>query len=144
MSVFITDNMGLDTTDVPLKMYADSELLLFQNKYEESLARLDEIKDTYPEHSLTDDILYLKAQIYSGQRQYDKAVALYETIIEKYPEEIRADNSLFELAELYEQKLDNLEKAKELYQKLYVDFSASTLATEARKRFRLLRGDDIG
>jgi tetratricopeptide (TPR) repeat protein len=144
MSVFITDNMGLDTTDVPLKMYADSELLLFQSKYDESLARLDEIKETFPEHSLTDDILYLKAQIYTSRREYDKAVALYETIIEKYPEEIRADNSLFELAELYEQKLANPEKAKELYKQLYVDFSASTLATEARKRFRILRGDDIG
>ena len=27
MSVFIVDNMGLDTTDVPLKMFAEAELL---------------------------------------------------------------------------------------------------------------------
>lgn len=143
-SVFITDNMGLDTTDVPLKMYADSEMLLFQNKHDQSLARLAEIEAQFPEHSLTDDILYLKAQIYRDRREYDTAVQLYETIIEKYAEEIRADNSIFELAELYENELADKDKAMELYKKLYVDFSGSTLATEARKRFRILRGDDIG
>lgn len=143
MSVFITDNMGLDTTDVPLRMFADADLLIFQNKYPQAFQKLDSISLVFPEHSLIDDILYKKAQIYVKQKKYDKAIADYNEVIETYKEEIRADNALFELASLYELQLDDKEKAEELYKSLFMDFSNSTLAVEARKKFRILRGDDI-
>lgn len=143
MSVFITDNMGLDTTDVPLKMYSESELLLFQNKYSEALNKLLEIDKTYPEHSLTDDILYSRAQIYKKQKDFDQAKAMYEKIIEKHVEEIRCDNALYELAQMYEGPLDNKEEAMKLYKRLFEEFSNSTLGTDARKKFRVLRGDEI-
>ena len=143
MSVFITDNMGLDTTDVPLKMYAESELLLFQNKYDEALNKLTEIDTLFPEHSLTDDILYSKAQIYEKLKDYDQSKSMLESIIENHVEEIRCDNALFELAELYEGPLANKEEAMKLYKRLFEEFSNSTLATIARKRFRVLRGDEV-
>lgn len=142
-SVFIMDNLGLDTTDVPLKMFAESEQLIFQNKFDEAFEKMDSILILFPEHGLEDDILYNKANIFRKQRRFDEAIAAYDTIILNYPEEIRADNSLFELAELYEKVLIKPEKAKELYEKLFLDFSGSTYAVEARKRFRILRGDDI-
>ncbi|MEM1326988.1 MAG: tetratricopeptide repeat protein [Bacteroidota bacterium] len=143
MSVFIMDNLGLDTTAVPLELYADAELLVFQNKFEEAFERMDLISLRFPEHGLQDDLLYLKAQIYKKQNNYEAAKTVYETIIEKHTEEIRADNALFELAELYETHLSDLEKAKSLYETLFIDFSGSTFAVEARKRYRILRGDDI-
>ncbi|MEM9547111.1 MAG: tetratricopeptide repeat protein [Bacteroidota bacterium] len=142
-SVFIMDNLGLDTTDVPLKMYATAEQLTFQNRFEEAFQKMDSILILFPEHGLEDDILYTKANIFYKQKKYDDAIAAYDTIIANYPEEIRADNSLFELAELYEKVLGKPEKAKELYEKLFLDFSGSTYAVEARKRFRILRGDDV-
>ena len=77
------------------------------------------------------------------QREYQKALDLYTKVYENYPEEIRADNSLYAAAELYEYQLEDTEKAKELYEKLFIDFSNSTYAVEARKRFRVLRGDNI-
>jgi tetratricopeptide (TPR) repeat protein len=144
MSVFIMDNTGLDSTTTALEMYAQAELLVFQNKYDEGFEKLDSIKMLFPEHPLEDDILYLKAQIYKKQRAYEKAVTHFEKILEKYKEEIRADNALFEMAEIYEIRLGNKDKAKELYEKLFTDFSDSTLAVEARKRFRILRGDKLG
>lgn len=143
LSVFIMDNMGLDTTDVPLKMYAQSELLSFQNKYDEAFDMLDEIVKTYPTHTLLDDILYAKAKIYVKQKDFASAIPLYEKIISNHPEEIRCDNSIYELARIYEEELEEPQRASELYEKLFVDFSNSTLAIQARKRFRLLRGDDI-
>jgi len=39
--------------------------------------------------------------------------------------------------------LVDLEKAKTLYEKIFIDYSGSTFAVEARKRFRKLRGDNI-
>lgn len=143
MAVFIMDNLGLDTTEVPLQMFAQADLLMFQNRFDDAFVKWDSIETIFPEHGLTDDILYKKANIYIKQKKYDKAIAAYDTIIINYPEEIRADNSLFELAELYEGPLQNPEKAKGFYEKLFLDFSGSTFAVEARNRYRILRGDDI-
>lgn len=143
MSVFILDNLGMDTTEVTLQMFAAAELLTFQNKYQEALQKLDSIKILFPEHSLEDDVLYEKAQIYKKLRMTDEMIKMYNQIIEKFAEEIRADNAMFELAELYETKLNQPEKAKDLYQKLFTDYSGSTFAIEARKRFRKLRGDEM-
>jgi tetratricopeptide (TPR) repeat protein len=143
MSIFIMDNMGLDTTDVPLKMFSEAELLTVQNKYDESFTKLDSIMLIFPEHGLEDDIKYQKANLHLKLRDYDKALELYTDVYENYVEEIRADNSLFAAAEIYEFYLQDLDKAKELYEKLFIDFSNSTYAVEARKRFRILRGDNV-
>ncbi len=143
MSIFIMDNMGLDTTDIPLKMFSEAELLTVQNRYEESFFKLDSIIQIYPEHGLEDDVKYQKANLHLKLRDYDKALELYTDIYTNYVEEIRADNSLFAAAEIYEYYLQDLDKAKELYEKLFIDFSNSTYAVEARKRYRTLRGDNV-
>ena len=143
MAVFIMDNLGLDTTAVPMEMFAQGDLLMFQNQYDRAFAKWDSIEVKFPEHGLADDILYKKANIFAKQKKYEQAIAAYDTIITKFPEEIRADNSIYELAQLYEGPLQQPEKAKDLYEKLFLDFSGSTFAVEARNRFRILRGDDI-
>jgi len=141
MSVFIMDNLGLDTTAHPLTVYAESELLVFQNRFDEAFAKLSVLSNMYPDHSLQDDILYLKAQIYEKQRKYEEAAEYYQVIADNYPDEIRADNSLYALAELCEEQLNNTAKAKDLYEKIFMEYSGSTFAIEARKRYRVLRGD---
>lgn len=143
MSVFIMDNMGLDTTDVPLKMFSEAQLLTVQNRYDEAFVKLDSINELFPKHSLTDDIIYQKADLNMRLRNYDKATELYTIVFTDYKEEIRADNALYNLASLQENQLANPEEAKKLYEKLFVEFSNSTYAIEARKRYRILRGDDI-
>lgn len=141
LSIFIMDNLGLDTSATPLEMYAKSELLVFQNKYDEAEATWDQIINDFPDHALYDDILFAKANMYVDQHKYKLAAELYEKIVNQYPEEIRADNSLFALAKLYETNLADEEKASQLYERLFLEFSGSTLAVVARKRFRALRGD---
>ncbi len=143
LSVFIMDNMGLDTSEEAMLRYAEAELLVFQNRFAEAFARFDSIEAQFPEHSLEDDILYLEAQIYRKQRNYEKAIARFEDILQNHADGIRADNSLFEMAELYENQLKNPDKARELYEKLFMDMSGSTYAVEARKRYRALRGDKV-
>ena len=143
LSVFIMDNLGLDTTDQALKLYAQADLLTFQNRFDDAFAKLDTLLKTFPEHKLDDDVLYARAKTYSRMKEYQKAADLYLLVIEKYPEEIRADNSLFELAELYEHQLNDVEKAMQYYEKIFIDYSGSTFSVEARKRFRKLRGDNI-
>lgn len=143
LSVFIMDNLGLDTTDTALRLYAEADLLTFQNRFGDAFGKLDSLLAAFPKHSLDDDVLYARAKIYIKQHQYEQAIALYKEIVEKYPEEIRADNALFEMAELYEQQMKDPAKAMELYEKIFIDYSASTFSVEARKRFRRLRGDNV-
>ncbi len=143
LSVFITDNLGLDSTAYPLELFARAELLSFQNKYEASFKTLDSITILFPDHGLTDDIYYTKAKANVRLKKLDEAVALYSKIIEEYPDEIRADNAIFNLASLYENQLDKPDEAQSLYEKLFLDYSNSTFAIEARKRYRQLRGDDV-
>ena len=142
-SVFIMDNLGLDTTLIPLQMYANAELLAFQNKYEAAFIKMDSIPMLYPGHKLEDDIWYLKAKTFVKQKRFDEAIELYTMVFTRYPEDIRADNSLFELADVYQYNLKDEAKAMELYETIFTEYSGSTLAVEARKQFRRLRGDLI-
>ena len=142
-SIFVMDNLGLDTTARPLKMYADAELLAFQNRDQEAEVKLDSLQQQYPDHGLDDDVLYLKAGLAEKDRDFQTAANLYEEIVTQHADEIRADNALFKLASLYEYELVDLEKAKSLYEKLFIEFSNSTFAVDARKRYRILRGDQV-
>lgn len=143
LSVFILDNLGLDSTITALKLYSEADLLVFQNRFDDAFVKLDSLTMFFPGHSLEDDILYTKSKIYLKQRDYTKSSEMLQNIVDNYPEGIRADNALYELALLYENQLDNKEKAKELYEKIFIEYSGSTFAVDARKRFRRLRGDDI-
>lgn len=144
LSVFILDNLNQDTTGESLSMYSKAELKVFQNEYDSALYILDQIPFNDADSKfLEDDVWYLQAKIYDHLKLTDTAIAKYNLILEKHKEEIRADNSLYELAKIYDYQLNNKEKAKELYEKLFMDFSNSVLAVEARKRYRILRGDKI-
>jgi tetratricopeptide (TPR) repeat protein len=143
LSVFIMDNLNLDTTSDAISLYSGAEMLMFQNKFDEAFMKLDTLRRGFPEHSLQDDILYLEAQIYEKKRDWVKSAELYQQVADKYKEEIRADNALYALAQIYETRLNDLEKAKTLYEKIFIDYSGSVFAVEARKRFRILRGDKM-
>jgi tetratricopeptide (TPR) repeat protein len=142
LSVFISDNLK-DSVNAPLQYFAEAELLSFQNKHDEALEKLDSIIFLFPNHDIVDDVIYQRARIYSSLKKWEQAIPLYETVVEKYKEGIRCDNSLFELAEIYDFKLNDKEKAKNYYEKIFIEFSNSTFAVEARKRFRVLRGDKL-
>lgn len=143
LSVFIMDNLNLDTTALPLSMYAEAELLRFQNKYDASFAKLDSISILFPEHSLEDDVYYLKAKLYREMEEFLLAEENYRIVVEKFIEGIRGDNAMYELAEMYETHMDRKEEAMSLYERLFIEFSSSTFAVEARKRYRALRGDEL-
>ncbi|MBL7778623.1 MAG: tetratricopeptide repeat protein [Chitinophagales bacterium] len=143
LSVFIIDNLGMDTIETPMQLFAQAELLTYQNKTNDALAMLEGIIASFPGHALTDDILFTKAKIFAAKKEFDNAVPLLENIIKNYKEDLKGDDANFLLAEINERYLNNKEKAKELYQTIITDYSSSLLVIEARKRFRLLRGDKL-
>lgn len=143
LSVFIMDNLGLDTSTLAMAAYADAEMLVFQNRHEDALRKLDSLVAAFPFHSLEDDVLYLKSTIYIKDREWKRAETVLKRIITEFPDEIRADNALFQLGSLYEGPLADPQQAMSMYERIFTDYSGSTFAIDARKRFRALRGDKL-
>ena len=143
LSVFIIDNLGLDTVEMPMQMFAKAELLMYQNKDEQARGTLDTITYLFPGHALFDDIEYLKAQMFVKMKAFDKAVPLLDDIIKTYKEDLKGDDATFLLAKIYEEQLNDKNKAMDLYKSIITDYNSSLLVIEARKRYRLLRGDKL-
>lgn len=143
LSLVITDAIGVDTNDAPLKLFASAELLILQHKYNEAITRMDSINVLFNTNTLGDDIFYKKAQIYTRLGKYSDAEAAYKNILEFYSSDLYADDSQFKLAELYEFNFKDKEKAKQTYEELLTKFPGSIYTVEARKRFRDLRGDNL-
>jgi tetratricopeptide (TPR) repeat protein len=141
LSLVITDAIGVDTNDMPLKLFASSELMIVQHKYDGAIQRMDSINLLFPTNTLGDDIYYKKARIYEQLGKYPEAEAMYKNVLEYYPTDLYGDDSQFKLAELYEKKLGDKEKAKQAYEEVLLKYPGSIFTVEARKRFRELRGD---
>ncbi|GKT18164.1 tetratricopeptide repeat protein, partial [Aduncisulcus paluster] len=121
LSLLIGNNLNMDTTAVPLQMFARADLLFFRNKDSLALATLDSIVEMFPYNSLDDDILFRKSKIAIEKQDYDTAAIYLEQIVDDYSYEVLADDALFELANLYNYHLGNREKARDLYKQMLFD-----------------------
>ncbi|MEQ3500841.1 tetratricopeptide repeat protein [Tenacibaculum sp. SSH1-16] len=139
----ISDNEPKDSIGTGLKEYAKADLLAYQNKNDEAIAILSNIITNYSGQPIEDEALFKQAQLFVKKKQYDKAILNYTKIIALDKKGIYVDDVYYHMAELYNNELNNLEKAKEYYQKIIFDHPSSIYLVEARKKFRKLRGDDI-
>lgn len=141
LSLLIAQHYELDTIAEPLQMFARADLKLFQNKDSLAIATFDSVITTFPTHTLHSMVLIRKAQINEKNHQFEKAAQLYTEIITNHTYSFDADMALYRLGILHEEKLNNTDKAQELYQKIMIDYPGSIYTTDARNRFRTLRGD---
>jgi len=141
LSLLISDNIVQDTTGAALKMYARANLLIFAEQPDKALLTLDSIDQKYANNSMTDAILMAKAQILIQQKNYPDAVIFLKKIVQEYSAGLWADDAVFMLGDIYENQLNDKEQAKIYYQKIITDYAGSLWINEARKRFRVLRGD---
>ena len=143
LSLLIVDNTGLDSTEAAMREYADIDLLLFQNKTDEAVSALNKMLIKYPDHSLVDEILWLRANTYMKQGKTAEALDDLKKIISTYPNDILGDDAMFTQAKIYEERLKDKAAAMEAYQKVLTQYPGSIYGAEARKRFRALRGDTV-
>lgn len=139
LSLLIGNNLNLDTTDIPLTMFARADLLFFQNKNKEAMVVLDGLAKMYPHHSLVDDILFRKAKIEIDQQEYAAAAQHLEQIVNEFSFELLGDDAYFMLAELCNYNLGQQEKAKDLYKEILTRFPGSVFIEESREKYRQLR-----
>lgn len=143
LALLITDNIGLDTTTTAMMMFANADLLEYQNKDSLALATLDSILTGFKYHSLTDEVYFKKAEIMKKHGDFENAAGFYQKIVSEYPHDILADDAMFLMGDIYENKLKDSQKAMEIYSDLLMKYPGSTFGVEARKRYRNLRGDTI-
>ncbi|OUR94014.1 hypothetical protein A9Q87_04460 [Flavobacteriales bacterium 34_180_T64] len=143
LKLLISDNKYEDSLHVALKLYAKADLLAFQNKKEEAISLLNRILIEHKGESIEDQALFKQALLFEEKKQYDKAASNYQYIIANYRDEILADDAYYYLAELYNKQLAEPEKAKPLYEKIIFDHEDSIYFVDARKKYRMLRGDTI-
>ncbi len=143
LSLVITDNYNMDTTTVPMRLFAEADLLAYQNQIELAFVKLDSITNIFPGHTLTDDILMLKGDVFYKKGEFEKSRDFYEQVADIYTDEILADDAIFKLAELSDYVFNEPDLAKDLYNRLLVEFPGSLYVVAARKRFRELRGDNL-
>lgn len=161
LSMRIKENIAFDSVGEALKQYASIELLLYQNKNEEALKRIELLKEgraatlstanvaadstkSISNQSILDDVYWLEANIRMRQGEFEKSIGLLQKIIQEYADDILVDDAFFLQGEIYERQLGQKDKAMEIYREFLNKYPGSVYAAEARKRYRLLRGDFVG
>ena len=143
LKLLISDNKYEDSLQTALKYYAKADLYAFQNKTDDAISLLDKILEEHKTENIISQTLFQQAKLYEKKKQYTKAEANYQEIITNYSDGILADDAHYYLAELYNTHLAKPEQAKELYEKIIFEHQDSIYFIEARKKFRMLRGDSI-
>lgn len=147
----ITDNEPVDSIPSGLKQLARAELLAYQNKNEDALQEISNlfsskdilINGLVPGEVIYDDVLFLEAKLYIKQEKYEEAIVSLAKIIAADNQGILTDDVYYMMAEMYHKNLNNIEKAKEYYQKIIFEHPSSIYLVEARKKYRKLRGDNL-
>ncbi len=154
LSMRIKENIALDSVGEALKAFASIELLLYQNKTAQAYRAIELLKQgtstlsdsiesrtTFANHAILDDVYWLEANLRLKGGEFERSVSLLQQIRDEYPNDILADDAYFLQGEIYERHILDKEKAMEIYREFLNKFPGSVFAAEARKRFRVLRGD---
>ena len=141
LSVLISDNYNMDTSEVAMKLFSYADMLTFQQQFSKAIILYDSILKNFKNHSLNDEIIFRKAKIDLKKHNYQKAVEHFKLLVDNYPNSILLDNSLFLIASIYEEKIKDFDQAKKYFKTILFDHKGSLYAAESRKRFRKLAGN---
>jgi tetratricopeptide (TPR) repeat protein len=143
LNLLIGDNIAEDTIRTALKKYAKADLLAYQNKTQQAIDTLNVVLTDFKGHAIEDEALLFQAELFKKQHKFEFAEHNYQKIIKLKKDGILVDDAYYELGALYSNELNDIEKAKEMYQKIIFDYANSIFLVDARKKFRKLRGDII-
>lgn len=171
LSMRIKENIALDSAGHALQAFARVELLLYQNKTDQALNAIQQLKEgrvkmskedaflnnilfdarnesdsvwvSFANHTILDDVYWLEANLRIQRGEFEKSLAVLQRILDDYSEDVLADDAFFMQAEIYDRHLGNKDKAIELYREFLNRYPGSVYTAEARMRYRILRGDFV-
>ncbi len=139
LNLRIIDNTGLDSTTEALEMFAKAQLWVYQRNYDEAMNLMDSLLFKYPNHALTDEVLWEKANIYLKQNDIPKTIEFLDKIYATFPDDIYGDDAIYTKARLYDYNMQDPETALKLYLEFLRKYPGSLFSVEVRKRIRELR-----
>jgi len=98
-------------------------------------------KEVVKLNSIQDDVYWLEANLRMKRGEFEQSIMLLEKIVTEFGDDILSDDANFLEGEIYERHLKNKDKAMEIYREFLNKYPGSVYAAEARKRYRVLRGD---
>jgi len=141
LSALISDNIESDSTGEQLKMYSRADFLIYAKKDSLAILTLDSIATTFPTSTLIPNALYKVAEINYHKQDYTASIKNLKEITDKYSFSTLNDDALFFWAEIVNYKLNNHEKAMELYKRILTECKGSYFTSQSREKYRILRGD---
>lgn len=140
--LLINDNQS-DSLYTSLNKFARADFYLYKGKDQLALEQFEKILQEHKGEDI-EAVTHLRiGKILERQKDYLKALEHYDAIITRFSDGIYLDEALFFSAEIYNKHLGNPEKAKELYEKVIFNHQDSIYFIEARKQYRILRGDEV-
>ena len=139
--LFINDNTVADSTQVALKKFAHADFLLYQNKPKDALVEYQQILKDHKGQEIEPVTLYRIGKIFENQGDYPNALSNYQAIINGFKDCIYIDEANYFSAEIYNKYLKDPEKAKKYYEEIIFKHEDSIYFTDARRKYRELRGD---
>jgi tetratricopeptide (TPR) repeat protein len=141
LSLLVGENLDPDSGYVALSMYARADLLDYKNQPQAALNTLDSILIRFDQHPIMDEMFFRKALICLKMGRITDADSLLGTVTALFPDGILADSALMKRGEIRERYLNDKEGAMRCYQEILEKYPGSVYAIDARKRYRILRGD---
>ncbi len=139
--LLINDNTVADSTQTALKQFAKADFLLYQNKNQQALEQFQAILKSFKGQEIEPVTLYRLGKVYEKLGDYQSALTQYQTIIDHYQDGIYIDEAYYFSAEIYNNQLKDTAKAKALYEQIIFHHEDSIYFTDARRKYRELRGD---
>ena len=125
------DNNGNSSNDVA-SSWEEAKLEYSQQNYKDSLIRLNNIINDYPDSDIVPECLYLIHEIYLNE--FDNhyiSIQYLENIINSYPEDDFAKKALFTLAYIYNNHLESYTDAYNTYSQFIEKYPEDDLVDAA-------------
>jgi len=124
-----------------LKIYAQSDILIYQNKYRDALKKLNSLSSTNIDNNLHEYVIFRSGEIYVKLANYQKAIEQFQFLISEQPESSLCDDAQKRIADINNFYLNNKKDAIEAYETLLVNYPESLLIEEVRNKIRGLQSN---
>jgi len=111
---------------------------LAQTFYDKAVSQYQKLLEKYPKTQLELMALKYTARCYTLQSKWKEGIETLDKIIDKYPQTSDAYEALRAQATIFEQKLNQKNKAKEVYSEILTRFPNNPSASEIKKRIEAL------
>jgi hypothetical protein len=103
LSLLIGDALAIDSNEAPLRVFSRAMLHAVQGRFDVALAVYDSVNSQFNSHSLADDVMFQKAQIFLKLHRYSEALDMFNQIHLYYAFDLYGDDALWKIICIYEQ-----------------------------------------